>query len=191
MNSRYDDALRLAHTIHAGQKRKGTATPYVTHLVAVSELVLRYGGDEEQAMAGLLHDAVEDGGAAWEGVIRERYGERVWRIVMDCTDGVPDASGDKGPWKQRKEMYLRHLVELVGPDTLLVSASDKLHNLASIRLDLEELGMAVFERFAASPDETMWYYRELVAAFRVRAVHPQLMRRLEAEYAAVERLRGE
>jgi (p)ppGpp synthase/HD superfamily hydrolase len=188
MGNSYNEALRLAIRIHDGQERKKTNIPYVTHLVAVSELVLRYGGDEEQAIAGLLHDAVEDGDSAtnWEHEIRERFGERVRRIVMDCTDGVPDESGDKGDWKQRKERYVAHLSE-VAIDSLLVSAADKLHNLSCIRCDLEEIGMRVFDRFSASTGETMWYYRSLIGAFDVRGVSEPLMMRLRAEYAACEK----
>jgi len=186
----YTSALALALEIHGAQIRKGTeelqqaATPYVSHLVAVSELVLRYGGDEEQAIAALLHDAVEDGGAEWEAVIGARFGDRVRRIVMDCTDGVPDAAGEKNPWRERKERYIAHL-STVGGDALLVSAADKLHNLSCIRLDFDEFGVAVFERFSVSPAETMWYYGALIEAFEARAVHPLLSARLRAEYDAI------
>jgi GTP pyrophosphokinase len=194
-STNYNAALALAIEIHGEQIRKGTQltqkhpTPYISHLVAVSVLVLRYGGEEEHAIAGLLHDALEDGGEEW-AVRIEPFGERVMRIVRDCTDGVPDADGEKEPWKPRKEKYIEHVRSEVGPDTLLVSAADKLHNLTSIRQDLEELGMSVFERFTATPDETMWYYRALIEAFRSRAVHPHLMRQLDVEVAAIERMRG-
>ena len=193
-NTNYNAALALAIEIHDEQIRKGTeltqkiATPYVSHLVAVSVLVLRYGGDEEQAIAGLLHDAIEDGKveAEWERVIGERFGERVRRIVRECTDGVPDENGEKEPWKLRKENYIAHLRGEIGQDTLLVSAADKLHNLSSIRLDLEEYGMSVFDRFSATPEDTLWYYRELIAIFAVQGVHAGLMARLKADYAACE-----
>ena len=195
MMSNYNAALSLAREIHGEQIRKGTnltqrlPTPYITHLVEVSVLVLRYGGDEEQAIAGLLHDALEDGGEQWAARI-EPFGARVMRIVRDCTDGLPDALGDKGPWKLRKEKYIRHVREEVDTDTLLVSAVDKLHNLSSIRWDLAELGMSVFERFTSTPNETMWYYRELIEAFRARAVNPHVIWRLDKEYMEIESTKG-
>lgn len=191
MNSRTNEALALAIEIHGAQFRKGTertqkmVTPYITHLTAVAELVLRYGGDEEQMIAALLHDALEDGGEHW-AVRIEAFGARVLSIVRACTDGVPDASGEKAPWKERKLAYIRHVREDAEPDALLVSASDKLHNLSCIRWDVDELGMRVFERFTAPPDETMWYYRALIEAFRARGVPSQLVERLNGEYANVE-----
>jgi (p)ppGpp synthase/HD superfamily hydrolase len=193
-NAHYTAALTLAIEIHGEKDRKGTdktqqrPTPYVSHLVAVSELVLRYGGDEEQAIAALLHDAIEDGEAEaeWERVIGERFGERVRRIVRGCTDGEPDARGEKAPWRERKERYIAHLRAEPEPDTLLVSAADKLHNLSSIRLDLAEYGMSVFDRFSATPEDTLWYYRELIAIFAAQGVHAGLMARLKADYAACE-----
>ena len=105
--ARLADATALALQIHADQLRKGTETPYVAHLLAVAGIVLEHGGDEDQAIAGLLHDAIEDGGAAWEPVIAERFGPRVARIVRACTDAdtLP-----KPPWRARKEAYLVHLV---------------------------------------------------------------------------------
>ena len=125
---------------------EGTGIPYLTHPVAVAGLVARYGGDEDQQIAGLLHDVLEDAGAAWESRIAA-FGPRVLAIVGGCTDGLPDsATGQKAPWKLRKETYLAHLTQTPG-DALLVSACDKLHNAESILIDLTETGPGVFDRF--------------------------------------------
>lgn len=175
--SRFDKALALATVAHAGQVRKGTenalgfAVPYITHPVAVAALVVRYGGDEDQAIAGLLHDVLEDGGPQWADPILADFGPRVLSMVEACTDGIPDATGQKPPWKQRKVAYIAHLAES-NDDALLVSACDKLHNLQSIVADVKELGDVVFDRFTASKDETLWYYGELVATLAERVPQP-------------------
>ena len=184
-NTKYNQALTMAIQAHGGQIRKGTenatglAVPYITHPVAVSALVVRYGGDEDQAIAGLLHDVLEDGGPQWVEPIQKAFGDRVLSMVQACTDGVPDATGKKPPWKQRKEAYLAHLSESSG-DALLVSACDKLHNLTSILDDLRELGDAVFERFTASKEQTIWYYTELAGVLAGR-VPARLDRAIQAE----------
>ena len=175
--TRYDNALDLAARAHSGQIRKGTenalglAVPYITHPVAVSALVVRYGGDEDQAIAALLHDVLEDGGSQWATPIREQFGERVLAMVEACTDGVPDATGQKPPWKSRKEAYLAHLASATD-EALLVSACDKLHNLQAIVADVQEIGDKVFERFTASKEETLWYYGELLDVLGPRIEKP-------------------
>ena len=108
-NGRLASAMSYAALIHGTQKRKGTTIPYVSHLMSVSALVMEYGGDEDLAIAGLLHDALEDCGAEHEKVIRDNWGERVAKIVHDCTDGVPDATGEKANWHDRKKTYLERL----------------------------------------------------------------------------------
>ena len=161
--SKYLNALMLAAQAHDGQVRKGTAIPYITHPVEVAGLVAGYGGDEDQQIGALFHDVLEDCGAEWESRLAE-YGERVLAIVHGCTDGTPDASGKKAPWRQRKEAYIAHLVHAPA-DVLLVSACDKLANLRAIRYDLEAIGLAVFDRFTADMDGVLWYYRKLVYTF--------------------------
>ena len=164
--TRFNQALAMATQAHGNQIRKGTentlgmAVPYITHPVAVSALVVRYGGTEDQAIAGLLHDVLEDGGPQWAEPIQIQFGSNVLSIVQACTDGVPDATGQKPPWKERKVAYLAHLSDSSG-DALLVSACDKLHNLSCIVADLQELGDVVFDRFTANKDQTIWYYTEL------------------------------
>lgn len=175
--TRFNQALTMATQAHGNQIRKGTenaqglAVPYITHPVAVAALVVRYGGDEDQAIAGLLHDVLEDGGPQWAEPIQVQFGDRVLSIVQACTDGVPDAAGKKPPWKERKVAYLSHLSESTN-DALLVSACDKLHNLSCIVADLSELGDAVFDRFTASKEQTIWYYTELAGTLTGRVPAP-------------------
>lgn len=169
LTQRFAQGLELAVRAHDGQVRKGTSIPYVAHPMGVASIALEYGADEDQAIAALLHDAVEDGGAHFEQEIRDRFGARVAGIVMGCTDGVPNAAGHKPLWKQRKEKYLAHL-EQADNQTLLVSGADKLHNARAILADLHTVGEAVFDRFTASKEETLWYYTSLAAIFSRRGV---------------------
>ena len=146
---------------HADQVRKGANTPYIGHLFGVAGLVLEYGGDEDQAIAGLLHDAIEDVGPAQEAIITARFGARVAAIVRGCTDAD---TFPKPPWLERKAAYLRHL-QHASRDILLVSAADKLHNARAIAADLRAVGPVVFERFKAGKDGTLWYYGALADTF--------------------------
>lgn len=109
------EAASFAMTIHAEQRRKGSETPYISHLLGVASLVLEFGGDEDHAIAGLLHDAIEDQGAEQEPIIEARFGPRVAAIVRGCTDAD---SLPKPPWQARKEAYIAHL-ETAGPDIWL------------------------------------------------------------------------
>ena len=174
---RYNRALELARRVHAAQTRKGTenaramAVPYITHPVAVSALVVRYGGDEEQACAALLHDVLEDGGPQWRETIAREFGPRVLSMVEACTDAMPDASGKKAPWQERKTAYIASFARK-SDDALLVAACDKLHNLQSIVQDRAELGDAVFERFSSTKAQTLWYYTALVQALAPRMGGP-------------------
>jgi HD domain len=181
---RYAKALTLAHELHSGQVRKGTSIPYISHLIAVSAIVLEHGGDEDEAIAALLHDAVEDcGGAPVLAKIRRRFGRRVADIVAACsdTDVTP-----KPPWQARKEAYLAHLSD-AAPSVLLVSAADKLHNARSILSDYRQTGEVLWRRFNASKDQTLWYYRALVEAFAAHGRGP-LVEELERIVAEIEQL---
>ncbi|MGE0191569.1 MAG: HD domain-containing protein [Planctomycetota bacterium] len=161
LSHRFRDALALAVEAHAGQVRKGSETPYVGHPLQVCGIALEHGADEEQAIAALLHDVLEDTDATYEDV-QARFGTRVADIVRGCSDSEePDA---KGPWRERKERYLAHLAE-VGPDIALVSCSDKLHNARSILTDLRTHGNALWDRFTGKQDGSLWYYDQLVAVF--------------------------
>jgi len=163
LTQRFTDALAYATEVHAGQSRKGTSVPYVSHVLAVCSLVLEDGGGEDEAIAALLHDAVEDGGGRPVlEEIRRRFGDRVAGIVWACTD---TDETPKPPWKERKTRYIAHVRE-AGPDARRVSCADKLHNARSILRDYRVLGERLWERFSASGDEALWYYRALVEAFR-------------------------
>lgn len=161
MTSRFDEALAYASRVHRGQRRKGTDVPYVAHVLAVTALALEYGATEDEAIAALLHDAVEDGGGeARLAEIRTRFGDDVAEVVLGCSDSLAADPDDKLPWLARKQTYLAHVAH-AGPSTCLVAAADKLHNVRAIARDLERLGDEVWERFEGRREGTLWYYREV------------------------------
>jgi GTP pyrophosphokinase len=162
-SERFEQALTFAYRLHANQTRKGGDVPYVSHLLAVCGLVMEHGGSEDQAIAALLHDAVEDqGGRATGDAIEGRFGSEVRALVDACsdTDEVP-----KPPWRRRKEAYLAHLLT-ASEQVRLISCCDKLHNARTILCELRVIGPRVFDRFSVGPEETLWYYRSLIEAFR-------------------------
>jgi (p)ppGpp synthase/HD superfamily hydrolase len=182
LGRRFEQALLFATRKHAGQHRKGTAVPYVAHLLSVAGLVLEVGGDEDLAIAALLHDVVEDcGGAPMLREISRRFGKRVAHVVDGCTDSDLDP---KPPWRQRKEDYIAHL-RTADADTRLVSAADKLHNVRSIVVAYREIGERVWERFHGKRDGTLWYYRALLDEFQRRKSSP-LIRELERAVIELE-----
>ncbi|MFI4967844.1 MAG: HD domain-containing protein [Gammaproteobacteria bacterium] len=163
LTERFNTALTYAAIAHREQRRKGSDTPYVAHLLSVCSLVLEHGGDEDQAIAALLHDVVEDqGGKPRLAEVRAQFGERVAAIVAACsdTDVMP-----KPPWKARKLAYIEALKHH-GPDSWLVSCADKVHNADSILRDHRILGEAVWDRFTGGKDGTLWYYRTLALEFQ-------------------------
>jgi (p)ppGpp synthase/HD superfamily hydrolase len=169
LTDRFDRALLYATHVHGGQVRKGTSTPYVAHLLAVAATVLEYGGDEDLAVAALLHDSAEDqGGKARLEDIRNRFGEHVARIVEACSDSLANtAKGErKAPAKERRENYLAHLRK-ADEDILNVSLADKVHNARAILRDLRkaDVGEKVFERFSQNKQETLSYYSRLAEIF--------------------------
>lgn len=166
---RFLDALRLAAEAHRTQPRKGTEIPYVSHLMAVSALVWEGGGDEDQAIAGLLHDLLEDQGHVVDLVgIEARFGERVARMVADCSDATPAPGQVKAPWATRKQRHVDHVAHM-DADTLLVLVADKLHNTRCMLEDLDALGVErLYERFNATPSGTVWYLDAMVSAVRSR-----------------------
>jgi (p)ppGpp synthase/HD superfamily hydrolase len=142
--------------------RKGTQIPYISHLMAVSSLVIEHGGNEDEAIAGLLHDAAEDqGGAAMLEAIKARYGVAVAEIVADCTDAWTDP---KPPWGVRKQAYIAELPSKPA-GSRLVSAADKLHNARSIVFDHSQIGSDIWKRFSVQREMTVWYYRSLSTVF--------------------------
>lgn len=195
LSRRFSEALGLATDLHASKPRKGTTIPYIAHLLGVTSIAFQYGAAEDEAIAALLHDAIEDApGDAPEGEVRDaswvrnsiksRFGAQVLRIVEGCTDA--DAP-HKPRWRTRKEAYVAR-VRTEPPSVVLVSASDKLHNALAILTDHRELGNELWRRF--NPDAGMTgvvgYYRGLVNAYRATAYHPRLVRELEAVVSQIE-----
>ena len=166
LTGQFSKALLYAELKHHNQVRKGGDIPYVGHLLTVAGLVINDGGSEAQAIAALLHDAVEDqGGAATLDEIRANFGDEVARIVDECSD---TDEKPKPPWLDRKRKYIEHLAE-VGDDTLLVSVADKLDNARSMLRDYHSHGPSLWERFnRKNPQDHLWYYGELLKAYRNR-----------------------
>jgi (p)ppGpp synthase/HD superfamily hydrolase len=167
ITDRLSKALSLAIQAHEGDFRKGTSIPYISHPMGVASIILEFGGDEDQAIAGLLHDTIEDGGAKYIPLIEDLFGKRVLSLVEGCTDGIPNAIGEKTDWHERKRKYLLHLKE-ANDDVLLVSGADKLHNARAIVSDLKTIGQVVFERFRTKKEGTLWYYSSLAEIFQSR-----------------------
>lgn len=160
LGTRFEEALVFAADAHSRQRRKGSGVPYVAHLLAVAAIVLEHGGNEDEAIAALLHDAIEDqGGPAMEARMLARFGPEVTRIVQGCTDTgeVP-----KPPWRARKEQHLAHVRASACASTLLVCAADKLHNMRSVSGDLRRVGGVVWTRFTGGREGTLWYYERFV-----------------------------
>ncbi len=185
LTSRFETALIYAFRTHSGQKRKGTEIPYISHLLSVSALVMEAGGTEDEVIAALLHDAVEDqGGLERLEEIRAQFGANVAIIVEGCTDSFETP---KPEWWERKRWYLEHLPE-ANPSVLLVSVADKLHNSRCILKDYRELGEALWGRFNAGKEGTLWYYRELVTAYQKAEAPHKLVAELDRVVAEIERL---
>lgn len=169
LTERFERALIFATRLHGDQRRKGSGAPYISHLIAVCALTIEYGGDEDEAIAGLLHDAIEDqGGESARVEILRKFGPRVTEIVEGCTD--TDQS-PKPPWRARKEAYVRHVAE-ASPSVRLVSACDKLHNARSLLMDYRVCGEKLWSRFTGGRDGTLWYYRAMVNALRAEGNSP-------------------
>ncbi len=188
----FERALALATRLHARQVRKETDIPYISHLIAVAGLVLENGGSRDEAIAGLLHDSIEDCGVDYPGGVsalrdrvRSEFGESVLAIVEGCTDAetVP-----KPPWRERKERYIAHLEEAPA-EVRLVSCADKLHNARAIVADLQVMGEALFDRFNGGRHGTLWYYDSLAEVFE-RKGPEHLAAELRRTVETMQRLAG-
>ncbi len=173
---RISAAFALAALVHEKQTRKSTDIPYISHPMAVAAQVSVWGGSEDQFIAALLHDVVEDGGAQYKPVIEEHFGKHVLDLVMACSDAAPQRGQPKGAWIERKEKYIANL-RSAADEVLLISAADKWHNLASILADAKQLGEVVFDRFIRQDFErtdkkkmVLWYYKEIISVYRERKV---------------------
>jgi (p)ppGpp synthase/HD superfamily hydrolase len=171
-SSRLDDALAFAADAFRHKRRKGSDIPYLTHLLQVMVFVGENGGDEDQMIAAVLHDYLEDCEGATREILAARFGERVAGIVEALSDST-HSNTPKPAWEPRKKAYVAKLAA-EPPDVKLVSVSDKLHNARSIRRDLARVGDALWQRFTGTKDQTLWYYREVVAALGTNWSHPLL-----------------
>ncbi len=182
LGPRFRRAFLLAAEKHSGHARKASTIPYIAHLMGVASSVLEFGGDEDMAIAGLLHDVVEDcGGAPMLMEVRRRFGARVAEIVDGCTDSYVTP---KPPWRERKESYLQHLKSATA-ETRLVSAADKLNNIRSILSDYRDVGEKIWQRFNGGREGTLWYYRALLDEFMRRKPN-RLVREFEFAVAELE-----
>jgi len=171
LTNRFVEALGYAANLHLHQRRKGKGQPYVGHLLGVAAIVIQHGGGEDEVIAALLHDAVEDqGGLPRLDEIRGKFGGHVARIVDGCTDSY-EVSGEKREWHERKREYIARLVHEPA-DVHLVSAADKLANAREILSDYRLEGDGIFDRFTGRKEGTLWYYRTLVNVFRKAGTNP-------------------
>jgi len=169
LTARFRKALVYAAELHANQRRKGSQEPYIGHLLGVASLVLQHGGDEDEAIAALLHDAVEDqGGRPTLRAIRRKFGKRVAAIVEGCSDTfeIP-----KPPWPERKKRHLAK-VRRASASVRLVTAADKLDNARAILADYRVVGDRLWSRFNGGKQGTLRYYRSLVEALRAADSNP-------------------
>jgi (p)ppGpp synthase/HD superfamily hydrolase len=186
LTGQFSKALLYAELKHHKQVRKGGDIPYIGHLLTVAGLVINDGGSEAQAIAALLHDAVEDaGGPETLTEIRANFGDDVARIVAECsdTDETP-----KPPWRDRKQRYINHLAR-VGDDTILVSVADKLDNARSMLRDYHTHGPSLWQRFTVKdPNDHLWYYGELLKAYRSRGCTSWMVDELDRVIDELRRL---
>jgi (p)ppGpp synthase/HD superfamily hydrolase len=187
-SERLIDALGVAARLHAGQRRKATDIPYLSHLLGTCSIAMDYGAGEDEAIAALLHDAIEDvQPTAGARAAVAAFGPEVLRIVEGCTDSD---THPKPPWQERKAAYIEHVADLDAP-ILLVSAADKLHNSRSIVSDLRRSGAETWNRFKGGREGSLWYYRALVDAFRANPAHPpELVDEMDRTVTEMESLAG-
>jgi (p)ppGpp synthase/HD superfamily hydrolase len=181
LGDRFETALLMAHRLHRSQERKGFPVPYISHLMSVAALVLEEGGNEDEAIAALLHDAIEDqGGAGTRELLRVTFGDRVCAIIDGCTESQVQP---KPAWRERKE---RHLAQLVNapPSVLRVTIADKLHNIRSLLADYDRMGEQIWSRFGGGKVGTIWYYREMLVRLR------SAMNRVSADSVSLEEFAG-
>ena len=189
LTSRYAQAVEYASVIHATQTRKGTNVAYISHLLGVSSLVLEAGGNEDEAIAGLLHDAVEDcGGLPRLADVRARFGDRVADIVLACSDSTDEEWKRTTGYWERKRRYLDHLEATEDDRSVLVSIADKAHNARALVTDLHLQGTAVLGKFNGTPSEIVEYYTECLRIARMRGIPGAVVDPLETAVAEIERL---
>jgi len=178
---KFVEALRFTVQIHGGDFRKGTSIPYLSHLMSVCALVLEDGGDDDEAIAGLLHDTLEDHPEeVTKTDLEHRFGKKVVDLVALCTDTPPDYRGGPKPsWRERKADYVERIRNEKYP-LCRVAVADKLHNMRSMAMDYRRLGNALWDRFNAARVDQLRYMRDLVAAFREAKAPDHLVDELDS-----------
>jgi (p)ppGpp synthase/HD superfamily hydrolase len=185
LTERYAQAVAYASVLHGAQVRKGTDIAYMSHLLGVSSLAIEAGGDEDLAIAALLHDAVEDaGGLPRLADVRVRFGDRVADIVLACSDSTDEEWKRSVTYRTRKQAYLDHLAD-APDDVVLVSTADKLHNARAIVTDLQRSGVKVLSKFNGSRKQVLWYYNACFEIAENRQVSDTLTLPLEAAVDAI------
>lgn len=186
MEKRFEEALLYANRLHLHQKRKTNQTPYIAHLLSVAALVMEAGGDADTVIAALLHDAVEDqGGMNTLEEIKGRFGEKVARIVEECTDAF---THPKPPWRERKQAHIERVSDCT-PEALLVILADKVHNLRTMLADFDHQGESIWEKFNGGRDGTLWYNSALLPIFTER-YHGYLLGEFTRLVAELNRVAG-
>jgi len=180
LGDRFFAALRYATHLHAGQVRKSTNIAYISHPIGVASLVIEGGGDEEQAIGGLLHDIAEDcGGEIRLREIENNFGARVEAIVRGCSDSLVQDSAQKAPWRERKLAHIAKISD-ASDDIMLVSLADKTHNARAIATDYQLCGEEVWSRFNSSGDDIRWYYQSMYQVLEKRAQSKFLLTALDS-----------
>lgn len=182
---KFDDALLHASRLHKRQTRKGSDVPYITHLLAVAAIVGENGGTEDEVIAALLHDAIEDTTETKE-TLAARFGDEVAGIVEGCSDADVAPGENKPPWQERKEAYIEHL-QTASPSVRLVSSADKLHNARTVLADYRRLSEDLWTRFRGGREGTLWYYREVTKTLEAKGDDP-VVEELDRTVTELERL---
>ena len=178
LSDRFITAVSYATTLHRNQVRKSTNIPYICHPLGVASLLIEAGADEDQVIAGLLHDIAEDcGGEARLADIKQMFGDRVEAIVRGCSDSLTESEESKAPSVERKRIHLAHL-ETASQEVLTVTAADKLHNARSIATDLEINREILWDRFNLTQSEIISYYKSVYAILKKREISPKLLKPL-------------
>jgi len=186
LTDRFFKAMAYATDAHKGQVRKSTNIAYISHPFGVASLVIEALGDEDQAIAGLLHDVAEDcGGEPRLVEIAELFGDRVAHIVRGCSDSLVVDEDKKAPWRQRKEAHIQHL-RSSDADVLLVTAADKTHNARAIATDIQSIGSKVWERFNSDQEQILWYYNAVYTVLSEGRVTPTLLNPLRTAIGIME-----
>ena len=186
VTDRFFTAMAYAAEAHKDQVRKSTNIAYISHPFGVASLVLEARGDEDQAIAGLLHDVAEDcGGEERLTEIAALFGDRVAKIVRGCSDSLVVDEDKKAPWRERKETHLSHL-RSADADVLLVTAADKTHNARAIATDIQSIGGQVWERFNSDSESIIWYYRSIFGVLEGAGVTAVLLNPLSTAIEIME-----